>query len=118
MKEVKGKDKTIALAYIKHRFPIGTEVWDICHPNWPYTIKKYSVFEIISDIDEYPNQKEEDQRYTFTVRDPGKKSMSYTLNEMEKRWVEYFYNTRINTQPGIQDKTREELFNKKNITQE
>lgn len=95
MKEVKGKDKTIALAYIRHRFPVGTEVWNSCYPNYPYKIKKYSVFEIISDIDEYPRQKEEDQRYTFIVRDPGKKTINYTANEMEKRWVEEYYNNKI-----------------------
>ena len=67
-----GKDKTIATAYIKARNPIGTEIFDSVRSG-SFIIRKDSVFEIYSDLDQMAEPNPDYEGYEFLVHKPGKK---------------------------------------------
>ena len=94
--KVTGKDRKIALAVIKHKYPIGTEVFDRVRSG-SFIIRKDSVFEIYSDIDEVAEPDPAYESYEILVRKKGKYSPSYQLESMyPKRWIEAFYKKLLN----------------------
>jgi hypothetical protein len=91
---VKGKDKKIATAYIKARYPIGTEIFDSVRSG-SFIIKKDSVFEIHSDSDQVVEFNPKYEAYEFLVHKPGKYSPNYHIRHTPKRWVFDYYETKI-----------------------
>ena len=93
---VKGKDRKIALAVIKHKYPIGTEVFDRVRSG-SFIIRKDSVFEIYSDLDEVAEPDPRYESYEILVRKRGKYSPSYQIkSSYPKRWIEAYYKERLN----------------------
>ena len=92
--EVKGKDKKIALAYIKSRYPLGSEIVDGTRSG-SIIIKKDSVFEVFSDSDEVAEFNPEYEYYEFLVRKPRKFSPLYYIRQTPKRWLFEYYETKI-----------------------
>jgi len=88
-----GKDKKIATAYIKHRFPIGSIIEDPCRSGW-FDIKKNSVFEIISDADQVVEFDPYNEFWHFKVRNPGC-DICYSIKTTPKRWVIDYYEKKI-----------------------
>lgn len=76
------KDKRRYKAWIKERYPVGTEIWDDTRSG-PFTVRKDSIFEVFEDdpasgIHEY---------VTFTVRHPGKYSDRFQVKTVPIRWI-------------------------------
>lgn len=93
--KVTGINKTIALAYIRHRHPIGTEVYDSTRSG-SYRITKNSVFEVYSDRDQVAEFDERYEDYQFMVRNPGKNSPNYHIRYTPRRWVFDYFKKKIN----------------------
>jgi hypothetical protein len=78
--KITGKDKKLAIEFIKKKYPIGTSIWDhTCSSN--YIIKKDSVYEIFTDNDASA------ESYTIMVRNKGKDSPLYLINTIFKNWI-------------------------------
>jgi hypothetical protein len=90
---VKGKDKKIATAYIKARYPIGSIIEDPQRSGC-FEIKNNSVFEVISDSDQVAEFDPKHEFYTFTVRSPGC-DVNYYIRATPKNWVFDYYETKI-----------------------
>ncbi len=92
--EVKGKDKKIALAYIKSKYPVGLEIYDRTRSG-SFIIRKNSIFEVFSDADEVAEFNPEYEYYEFLVRKPGKYSPLYYIKQTPKRLIFEYYETKI-----------------------
>ena len=92
--KVIGKDRQIALAVIKHQYPIGTEIIDKVRSG-SFIIRKDSVFEIYSDLDEVVEPDPNYENYEILVRRRGKYSPLYLLAYYPKRWIEAYYKERL-----------------------
>jgi hypothetical protein len=64
------KERRRLIAYIKAKYPVGTEVWDDCRSG-PFTIRKNSIFAVAED-DDLVRSEEEMVGLEFLVRKPGK----------------------------------------------
>jgi hypothetical protein len=88
------EDKKKALAYIKARFPVGTEIWDpTC--SQPYRIREYSVFDIYDDLDDMAEPCEALVQFEFLVHNPGKLTRTHWVQSTPKRWVLDYYNEKL-----------------------
>lgn len=85
------EEKKKALAYVRHRFPAGTEVYGHACAH-PYFIHKRSVYEV---REEDENETVEYNKFLdFSVRDAGSDTVSYFFHSLAKNWV-MDYNTKI-----------------------
>jgi hypothetical protein len=89
-----GKDKTIAIAYIKARTPIGTEIFDPVRSG-SFIVRKNSVFEVYSDLDQMAEPNPAFESYEFLVHKPGKYEPNFHIKWTPKRWVIDYYNKNI-----------------------
>ena len=70
------------ITYIKARNPIGTEIWDHTRSQ-PFVVRKNSVFDVreFEYNEESKPEKESDHWLDFLVRDPGKHTSWYTIED-------------------------------------
>jgi len=87
--KVKGPDRKKAIFYIKEQYPIGAIVEDLCRSG-VFEVKKNSVFEIYSDVDQVIEFDSKHESYCFNVRNPGC-DVDYHIKHTPKRWVEDYY---------------------------
>jgi hypothetical protein len=92
--KLSGKNKKIAIAYIKAITPIGTEIFDPVRSG-SFIIRKNSVFEAYSDLDDMAEPNQEFEGYEFLVHNPGKYEPNYHIKYVNKRWVIDYYNKYI-----------------------
>jgi L-amino acid N-acyltransferase YncA len=86
------EEKKKALAYIRYRYPIGSEIYDdFCYH--PYFIHKHSVYSV---VEEDENETVElHKRLQFIVRDAGRDTVNYFFHNLPKNWVMYYYDNHI-----------------------
>jgi hypothetical protein len=85
-KDLIPKEKKELLAFIRNRYPVGSEVWDQTRSG-PFIVRKNSIFAVYElDYAERP-EKETDVIVEFLVRSPGKYSDFFSVCSMPKGWI-------------------------------